>query len=189
MNSRRFLKYFAKFRENSMRIGAKFDENCRKIANFCRNFSKNAKMSDDFLLRFSVSSGAKVWYSCRSRKMLKNDYLLAKIGADTAENEPPKVWLFCWEIWIRYGTVPSTLGRCRAASGRGAAAGRPAAARLGGVPEKDGAALVVAARAHPGGEVQPKVKDTVPYLIQISQPNSQTLLGLFFVVSAPNFAS
>ena len=28
--------------------------------------------------------------SCRSRKMLKNDYLLAKIGADTAENEPRK---------------------------------------------------------------------------------------------------
>ena len=36
--------------------------------------------------------GAKVCQSCRSRKMLKNDYLLAKIGFDTAENEPSKVW-------------------------------------------------------------------------------------------------
>ena len=26
--------------------------------------------------------------SCRYRKMLQNEYLLAKIGADTAENEP-----------------------------------------------------------------------------------------------------
>ena len=28
--------------------------------------------------------------SCRSRKMLQNDYLVAKIGVDTAENEPRK---------------------------------------------------------------------------------------------------
>ena len=28
--------------------------------------------------------------SCRSRKMLQNEYLLAKIGFDTAENEPAK---------------------------------------------------------------------------------------------------
>ena len=28
----------------------------------------------------------------RSRKMLQNEYLVAKIGFDTDENEPPKVW-------------------------------------------------------------------------------------------------
>ena len=38
-------------------------------------------------LKLWVSSGAKVCKSCRSWKMLKNDYLLAKIGVDTAENE------------------------------------------------------------------------------------------------------
>ena len=27
---------------------------------------------------------------CRSRQELSNDYLLAKLGFDTAENEPPK---------------------------------------------------------------------------------------------------
>ena len=32
-------------------------------------------------------SGAKVCVSCRSRKMLKNEYLDAKIGFDTDENE------------------------------------------------------------------------------------------------------
>ena len=30
--------------------------------------------------------------SCRSRPELSNEYLLAKIGVDTAENEPLKVW-------------------------------------------------------------------------------------------------
>ena len=38
-----------------------------------------------------MCNGAKEYGSDRSRKMLKNEYLLAKIGADTAENEPSKV--------------------------------------------------------------------------------------------------
>ena len=37
-------------------------------------------------------SGAKVCESCRARKMLKNAYLDAKIGSDTAENEPQEVF-------------------------------------------------------------------------------------------------
>ena len=45
------------------------------------------------ICKFWIRSGAKVCESCRSWKMLKNDYLLAKIGFDTAENEPSKVWL------------------------------------------------------------------------------------------------
>ena len=32
--------------------------------------------------------------SCRSRKMLQNEYLLAKIGFDTAENEPSNFYNF-----------------------------------------------------------------------------------------------
>ena len=38
-----------------------------------------------------MRSGAKVCKSCRSRQELSNDYLLAKIRFDTAENEPLKV--------------------------------------------------------------------------------------------------
>ena len=34
-------------------------------------------------------NGAK---ECRSRRELSNEYLLAKIGVDTAENEPLEVW-------------------------------------------------------------------------------------------------
>ena len=36
---------------------------------------------------------------CRSRRELSNEYLLAKIGVDTAENEPLEVW---GEISIQY---------------------------------------------------------------------------------------
>ena len=45
----------------------------------------------NFLLNFGDLSGAKDCKSCRSRKMLKNDALVAKFGVDTAENEPSKV--------------------------------------------------------------------------------------------------
>ena len=49
---------------------------------------KFPKICDDFLLKFCNPSGAKVHKSCRSRKILKNDYLVAKFGVDTAANEP-----------------------------------------------------------------------------------------------------
>ena len=60
---------------------------------------QSRKHVDDFWLKFWDLSGAKVWKFCRSRQELSNDsysneYLLAKfkIGVDTAENEPLKVW-------------------------------------------------------------------------------------------------
>ena len=48
-------------------------------------------MFDDISLDFLMRNGAKVCKSCRSRQELSNDYLLAKIRFDTAENEPLKV--------------------------------------------------------------------------------------------------
>ena len=45
-----------------------------------------------FLLNFLELSGAKICTSCRSRQELSNEYLLAKFGVDTAENEPLLVW-------------------------------------------------------------------------------------------------
>ena len=48
-------------------------------------------MFDEIQLNFWMRSGAKVCQSCRSRQGLSNDYLLAKIRFDTAENEPLKV--------------------------------------------------------------------------------------------------
>ena len=46
-------------------------------------------------------SGAKACKSCRSRQELSNEYLLAKIGVDTAENEHLKVWRKFNSIFIR----------------------------------------------------------------------------------------
>ena len=53
--------------------------NLNRCQNVLRNFA-------DFFLW----SGAKVCLSCRSWKMLQNDYLFAKIGVNTAENGLPK---------------------------------------------------------------------------------------------------
>jgi len=44
------------------------------------------------------SKGAKVCKSCRARQELSHEYLLEKIGVDTAENEPLKV---CQKLKIR----------------------------------------------------------------------------------------
>ena len=90
--SQHFLECSAKFRKKIIKICAKFDENCRKIRIFAEIRAKMRKKFDEFLRRFWVWSGAKVCKSCRSRKMLKNEYLVAKIGFDTEENEPSKVW-------------------------------------------------------------------------------------------------
>ena len=55
------------------------------------NFFIPAKNLDDFLLKFRDLSGAKECKSCRSRKMLQNEPLVAIVAVDTAENEPLKV--------------------------------------------------------------------------------------------------
>ena len=45
---------------------------------------------------------------CRSRRELSNAYLLAKIGVDTAENEPLEGW---GKNSIQYSLHPLTLGQ------------------------------------------------------------------------------
>ena len=52
---------------------------------------ENAKKFDGNLLKYRGLSGAKACKSYRSRQELSNEYLLAKFGFDTAENEPLKV--------------------------------------------------------------------------------------------------
>ena len=44
-----------------------------------------------FLLDSKGAEGAEVCKSCRSRQELSNEYLHAKIGFNTAENEPLKI--------------------------------------------------------------------------------------------------
>ena len=64
-------------------------KNRNKICWFFRK--KSAKFHPKFCNKNWVSTGAKECTFCRSRKMLQNDTLVAKIGFDTDENEPAKV--------------------------------------------------------------------------------------------------
>ena len=59
----------------------KFEELNFHLFNFTR-------IMTTFLLIFLDLSAAEVCTSCRSRQELSNEYLLAKFGVDTAENEP-----------------------------------------------------------------------------------------------------
>ena len=50
------------------------------------------KNADGFLLKYCDLSVAKVCKFCRSRQELSNEYSLANIGVDTAENDLLEVW-------------------------------------------------------------------------------------------------
>jgi len=80
----------------------------RKIANFIEKREwkmkfhfHSVKKLDVFFLKFWDLSGAKVCKSCRSRKSWKNEYLVAIVAVDTAENEPLKVWGWFHSFFIR----------------------------------------------------------------------------------------
>ena len=76
-----------KFRQNSEKIESK-NHNCRcNFSNTCKNLENQLKFTENMqkYANFECRSGAKVYESCRSRKMLKNAYLGAKIGFDAEE--------------------------------------------------------------------------------------------------------
>ena len=85
-----------------MKIVSKNAKICELQFNFFANVCNFCKKFDEILLKFCGWSGAKEYQSDRSRQELSNEYLVAKIGFDTAENEyprlaenqnePPKAW-------------------------------------------------------------------------------------------------
>ena len=92
----KFHKKFAEKMQNST-------QKMKKFGNSIFNEFQSRKNVDDCWLKFFRDlSGAKVCKSCRSRQELSNEYLLAKIGVDTAENEPLEVW---GENSIQYSIV------------------------------------------------------------------------------------
>ena len=88
-NSSFLCNFFMKFRQILIKIRLKKFHFSFREWNFIFH---SPKFCADFLVNFWDWSGAKVWQSCRAWKMLQNAYLDAKIGFDTEENEPPKVW-------------------------------------------------------------------------------------------------
>ena len=122
---------FVKFRQNFIKISKKNTKFHAFFIKFWMNnlfkLFKNDKIVTTFLLKFWDLSGAKVWESCRSRKSWKNEYLVAIVAVDTAENGPPKVW----RNWIIYSVVsllalhfsPDVDARWRVGCAAGCAAG------------------------------------------------------------------
>ena len=73
-----------------------------------KNDSKNPEM----VQKFAVQRNADL-KPCRARKMLKNAPTLAIGGADTAENEPPKVRQVSNKIRRNIGTCRAAMERSR----------------------------------------------------------------------------
>ena len=95
---RRNLKILAKNRFENSAIFVKFSNNFANVA-ILQNFAKVQKIQLDDLVDFE--------------KMLQNAYLLAKIGADTAENE--RTFAEGREATVRFSprsSLPSTIVRC-----------------------------------------------------------------------------
>ena len=83
---------FGEIPKKIINISAKFDENVLKIGIFAEIRANMRKKFDEFFAKIlSLERCEGVCKSCRSRKMLKNEYLVAKIGFDTEENERSKV--------------------------------------------------------------------------------------------------
>ena len=79
-----------------IRIAAKFNEKCLKIAKVtvCRILTNNSKQilqNFAWIFRFEWCNGVTILQISTNAA---DEYLLAKIGADTAENEPSTVRSF-----------------------------------------------------------------------------------------------
>ena len=75
-----------------------------------QNVQKNVSKNSEILQKFAVQRNADL-KPCRARKMLKNAPTLAIGGADTAENEPPKVRQVSNKIRRNIGAL--VLWRCK----------------------------------------------------------------------------
>ena len=95
-----FCRFLQKFSQNFGKW-PKWSENLKIFTKFRKISLKIEKMFNEIMLIFCVASGAKDCKSCRSRKMLKNDYLVAKIGVDTDQNEPRNGHKNRWSEWPR----------------------------------------------------------------------------------------
>ena len=106
--STRFSQFCAARISKNSKISSKISWFWKKMfTKFCFFFyPAPGEKIDENVLKFWLWSGAKVCKSCRSRKMLKDEYLGAKIGLDTEENEPSKV--------CRYQPTTPPTGICTA---------------------------------------------------------------------------
>ena len=93
---RKYLIIFidsTRFREIPIKIGTKIDEFSRNIVKFSKLWQTIGNIFSDFQTKIELRELCKGVHLnfCRSRRELSNEYLLAKFGFDTAENEPFKI--------------------------------------------------------------------------------------------------
>ena len=83
------MLYFGKIPKINGEIWRKFSNIWPNLGKFAKFWKKTAKDSAIFNGNFEIRDSKAVQRSalCRSRRELSNEYLLAKIGFDTAENE------------------------------------------------------------------------------------------------------
>ena len=61
------------------------------------------KIGNELFAEILRSKICRIGVSSRSRRALQNEYLIAKIGRNTAENGPPKIWLYHRERKLALG--------------------------------------------------------------------------------------
>ena len=78
------MLHFRKLPKKNGEIWRKFSNIWPNLGEFAKFWKKTAKNSAIFNEHFEIRERSAL---CRSRRELSNEYLLAKIGFDTAENE------------------------------------------------------------------------------------------------------
>ena len=78
--------------KNHQKFAEKMQKSKEKLKKIGNSIIQSRKNVGDFWLKFWVWRTVQRSALCRSRRELSNEYLLAKIGVDTAENEPLEVW-------------------------------------------------------------------------------------------------
>ena len=87
-----FLEFGTKSGKKFIKNSQKKCKNRRRKWKIGNSLIQSRKNVDDFWLKFWDWRTVQRSALCRSRRELSNEYLLAKIGVDTAENEPLEVW-------------------------------------------------------------------------------------------------
>ena len=74
------------------KFAEKMQNSTKKLKKIGNSIIQSRKNVDDFWLKFWDRRTVQRSALCRSRRELSEEYLLAKIGVDTAENESLGVW-------------------------------------------------------------------------------------------------
>jgi hypothetical protein len=95
-----FLECGAKSGKKASKFAEKMQISTKKLKKIGNSIIQSRIFLAIFDEKIEIGPSFRIWIPktvqrsalCRSRRELSNEYLLAKIGVDTAENEPLDVW-------------------------------------------------------------------------------------------------